>query len=340
MDLFSTNVLMGVVRSLFAAPSFLLDRYFGTVQTENSEEIHFDVMDGARRVSPFCSPLVEGQIVESLGWTVVTFKPPYIKDKRVFDMNRPYKRSAGEAIGGALTPQARMRAILAFDTQDQLDMLTRRQELMAAEALQTAKLTIEGDKYPRVVLDFKRDVALVDVAVTPTWDQPAATPLSDLESLSLAMLSKNGVAGTDVIMGATAWKWFRSNAQVTDRLSLYRTFTDQPTIADRTMSAEGGQMMGMIDNFNIIVYAGWYVDPMDGALKEIWNPKRVVVTSTALDGVRCYGAIKDDDILNAVPYYVKSWVQPDPSVRFLMMQSAPIPVPTRVNAAASALVLP
>ena len=62
MDFFSTDVLNTVVANTLGNPQFLIDRYFGTVQTETSEEIHFDVLDGKRRIAPFVSPLVEGQI--------------------------------------------------------------------------------------------------------------------------------------------------------------------------------------------------------------------------------------------------------------------------------------
>src|SRR5215467_10035264 len=136
-DLFSTNVLTRVVESLLGDPQFLLDRYFGTVQTEISEEIHFDTMDGKRRVTPFVSPLVEGQIVTDLGFKTSTFKPAYCKDKRVFDMNRPFKRGPGEQIGGSSSPGARLQALIAQSQLDQLNMLRRRLEVMSSEVLVT-----------------------------------------------------------------------------------------------------------------------------------------------------------------------------------------------------------
>src|SRR4030095_12712720 len=111
----STNVLTGVLQSLLGNPQFFLDRYFGTVQAEASEQIHFDVVQGQQRISPFVSPLVEGQIVATQGFVTNTFTPAYIKDKRVFDMNRPLKRSAGEQIGGSMSPGERLRALIAYD---------------------------------------------------------------------------------------------------------------------------------------------------------------------------------------------------------------------------------
>ena len=67
-DLFSTDVLNTVVVSLLGQTQFLLDRFFPNTQTETTEEIHFDTLSGKRRIAPFVSPLVEGQIVASLGF--------------------------------------------------------------------------------------------------------------------------------------------------------------------------------------------------------------------------------------------------------------------------------
>ncbi|HHN72503.1 MAG TPA: major capsid protein, partial [Thermopetrobacter sp.] len=79
-DLFSTDVLIRVVRDLKAPPQFLLDRFFPIVQTEESEEIHFDVENRTRRIAPFVSPVVAGKVVASEGFETKTFKPAYIKD--------------------------------------------------------------------------------------------------------------------------------------------------------------------------------------------------------------------------------------------------------------------
>jgi len=65
----------------------------------------------------------------------------------------------------------------------------------------------------------------------------------------------------------------------------------------------------------------------------------VLVISPELDGVRCFGAIKDEEAgFQALPYFPKSWLEKDPAVRYLLMQSAPLPVPYRVNASFCATV--
>jgi hypothetical protein len=338
-DLFSTNVLNRVVASLLGDSQFLLDRYFGTTQTETTEEIHFDTLDGKRRISPFVSPLVEGQIVATLGYKTATLKPAYIKDKRVFDMNRPLKRSAGEPIGGNMAPADRQRALVARDMQDQISMLNRRMEVMAGEVLTTGKSTISGDKYATVVLDFGRAAGNSITAAT-LWSVTTSLPLDDLQDWSQIMLQSTGVMATDVIMTPDVWKVFRNNTSIKDRLNLQRSANVMPTMEQAGQIQEGGVYMGSIDNFNVFVYAGWYVDPADGVEKPIIPIKTVILTAPQLEGVRAYGAIRDEEAgLQAVPYYVKSWVEPDPSVRFLMLQSAPLVFPSRPNASFKAIVL-
>jgi hypothetical protein len=338
-DLFSTDVLNRVVASLLGDSQFLLDRYFGMTQTETSEEIHFDVMDGKRRISPFVSPLVEGQIVDSLGFKTATLKPAYIKDKRVFDMNRPLKRSPGEPIGGNLAPADRMRALVARDMQDQLSMLNRRMEVMAGEVLTTGKSTISGDKYPTVVLDFGR-AAGNTITASPLWSVTTSLPLDDLQNWSQIMLQSTGVQATDVVMTTDVWAAFRSNPSIKDRLTLQRTANAMPTLTQAAQIQEGGVYMGTIDQFNIFVYAGWYVDPADGIEKPIIPLTTCILTAPQLEGVRAYGAIRDEAAgLQAVAYFVKSWTEEDPSVRFLMLQSAPLVFPTRPNASFKAKVL-
>ena len=338
-EVFSTDVLTAVLQSLLGNPQFLLDRFFGITQAEASEQIHFDVIQGKRRVAPFVSPLVEGQVVASQGFVTNTFTPAYVKDKRVFDMNRPLKRMPGEQIGGTMTPADRVRALIAFDMQDQLNMLRRRLEVMCGEVLTTGKSTITGDKYPTQVVDFQRS-ATHTITASPLWS--AATPpiLNNLQDWAQVVLEDTGVFPNDVIMTVDVWKVFRADAGVTNVLNVFRRYTDLPTVMPYAQVTEGGVQMGNLEGFNIFVYSGWYVDPADGVEKPILPAGTVIMCSPTLEGVQAYGAIRDEEIgLQPVPYYVKSWIQYDPSVRYVMLQSAPIMVPFRPNASFMAKVL-
>ena len=338
MNIFDTTVLNKVVAELRAPAPFLLNSFFQTFQTEQSEEIHFDVDSGRRRLAPFVSPVVAGQVVQSQGYTTKSFKPAYIKDKRVFDANRPFKRAIGERIGGQLTPDQRLQLALAGDLSDQIGMLTRRQEVMAAEVLRTGKITVEGDLYPRVVVDFGRHADLTPSALTSTarWGQSAAKPLENLQDWSLAVTKHSGATASTVIMDAKSYAAFSADPAVKELLDRFR---GQDAL-NPTVLGEGGRFMGSLGNFDIWVYAGWYEHPTTGALTPYLPDGTVIITSPDLEGVRAYGAIKDETAgFQALPFFSKSWIEQDPAVRYLLLQSAPLIVPYRVNASLCATVL-
>lgn len=340
LNIFSTAVLTNVVAYLPQAQSFLLDRYFTREQRSQTEMISFDVEAGARRMAPFVSPLVQGKVVTSKGYSTKTFEPAYIKDKRVFDSTKPLKRAIGEQIGGVLTPQDRTQINLRTELADQIDLITRRLEWMAASALTTGTVTVTGESYPTVVVNYGRNSGHTVVkAGGSKWSDAGSKPLDDLQDWALRLILKNsGAMSRDVIMTVDVWEVFRNHDQVKARWN-----TLNANRADLSMNAlveAGGVFMGSIDGFNIFVYADWYVDPVDGVEKPMIPDGTVILAGAQVEGVRAFGAIRDEEAgYQPVPYYPKSWVEKDPAVRYLLMQSAPLIVPQRPNATLSATVL-
>lgn len=336
MDIFSTDYLLGVVESLIRPPSFALDMFFTAVTQDESEEIHFDVIDKKRRLAPFVSPLVPGKVMDSVGRKVSSFQPAYTKDKRRFDATRPFKRAVGEQIGGTLTPQQRMEQAIVADLQDQVEILDRRMEVMAMEALRTGKVTVVGDEYPSVTVDFGRDASLSPAALAGTakWTDTTSGvshPLQNLRDWALAVLQKSGAWPRKVIMEVTAFDAFIDHPDVADRWKAANTNVNGTLQLGAAIDQEGGIYMGSMEGFDFYVYAGWYLDD-SGTEQPIVPAGNVILASSLVQGVRAYGAIKDHDVLRAVPYFPKSWLENDPSVRWLMLQSAPLVVPTRPNA--------
>lgn len=330
---YSTDELVGVVENLKVAPSWFLDRYFRTMSQSEAEEIHFDVILGKRRVAPFVSPLVAGKVVAALGREVHSFKPAYIKDKRRVNPTEALKRAVGEKIGGALSAQERKDAYIAGQLTDQLDMVNRRMEIMAAEAIRTGNCVVVGDDYPSVTINFRRTASLTvaDLAGGARWDQATAKPLKDLNKWSKQVLQASGVFTNDVILGLDAWDSFSDNADVKAQLDNRNINNAQMAMGGQTQ--EGGVLRGFIGGFTIYTYGGWYVDPADDTEKEIFPGTSLALASPKVDGVRAYGAILDGKAgLKAFPMFPKMWEENDPAVEWLMMQSAPLTVPTRPDA--------
>jgi hypothetical protein len=337
-QIYDTGVLTGVVNSLQAPPSFLVDTFFPTIQTEESEEIHFDVEDDVMAIAPFVSPVVEGQIVNEQGYTTKSMKPAYIKPKTPVSPTRALKRLPGEPIAGNLSNAARMERIVATDLMMHRKLIDRRREWMAAQVLRTGAVTISGDKYPTTAVNFGRAGALTVVkTVGNKWGDAGISPLDDLATWGELVQDNSGSAAITVVMDTAAWKVFRANSQVQSRLDLLRA-GGSPTLALDAKLDYGGTYRGSIDGFNIWVYAGTYKDDAGSIQKML--PTGTVLMVGALEGVQAFGAILDEEAgLQALPYFSKSWLIPDPGRRMLMTQCAPLLVPYRPNASLCATVL-
>lgn len=331
MNIFDTAVLNRVVTSLPAPAPFLLNSFFPHVQVEATEEIRFDMEHSRRRLAPFVSPVVAGQVVQSQGYTTKSFKPAYIKDKRIFNAERPFKRAIGEHIGGEMSPMQRMGATLAAELTDQVAMLTRRQELMAAEVLRTGKTIVEGDLYPRVEVDFGRDPDLtLRLLDTARWGDGMADPLEDVAAWSRLVTQKSGTTANTVVMDLKAWQLFSAAPSVQELLDRQR---GSATLLNAAVAGEGGRHVATIGDLNIWLYHAWFNDPETDAQVPYLPDNTVILTGPELEGTRCYGAIKDSKAgFQAMPFFAKTWNDEDPAVRYMLMQSAPLIVPYRVNA--------
>ena len=343
IDIFNTHVLSKVVERLDRPSSFLLDVFFGQEQTEESEEIHFDIDKSKPRLTPFVSPLVAGKVVDDEGFTTKSFKPAYAKDKRRFDPTRPFKRSIGEKIGGTLSPQQRLESNINRTLTKQLENLTRREEVMASEALRMGRVTVSGDNYPTVVIDFQRDPALT-VALTGgnRWGETGVSTLDNLEDWVALIQEKSGAVGRTVVMDALAWRVFKSDPKVEKLLDIRRIADTTNLTLGPIAFGQGNELaryVGTIGDLDFWVYNDRYVDDNDVVQKLLPDYTVLVGSTGQLEGTRCYGAIQDEKAgYRAQRYFSKSWLEEDPAVRWLLLQSAPLIVPYRPNASFCATV--
>lgn len=324
--MFDIATLQGVVRALPQPKLGFAAKYFTRVVESEAAEIRFDVEGTDLRMAPFVSPLVPGKIVGSLGFTTQTFKPAYIKDKTPFTPARALTRRLGEKIGGEFTAEQRLALDIATELSNKLERLERRLEWMAVQALYFGSVTVKGDQYPTTVVDFGRAPGnTVVLSSGGKWGDSGVSPIKQLHAWSDA--SETPI--TDWYMTADAYAIFRDHEDTWKRLELVRgTSTLQP---DAVLSRDL-VLMGMIDGFRIWVIPKINVTNEDGATVRMVPDGTVIgVADSYFEGVRHFGAIQDLDNLAPGAYFVKSWPEQDPSVRYMMLQSAPLLVPYRPN---------
>lgn len=339
LNFYSTNALRETARNLIVPPTFLLRTFFGNVQEEQTEDIHFDVEVGKRRIAPFVHPTSPSRKVDDAGFQTNTFRPAYIKDKREVNPNDALRRTVGEAIGGSLTPAQRELKLIEQKMTDQLQMRDRRLETMAASVLLNGSITVVGEDYPSTVVNFNRAGGhSVSLTSTAKWSDLAnSDPEANFETWEGLILQQTGQGASDVVMDITSWGYFRNNAKVKARLDLRKADQANMTLGvGRKM--EGATFQGFYGTYRLWTYSGWYVNDA-GSEVAIWPDNTVVMVGDAVEGVQAYGAIRDLKAgMQPAQYFFKSWEDEDPSVRWMLMQSAPLVYPRRPNAMVKAVV--
>lgn len=349
--IYDTIELIQVVPNLKRPVTFLLERFFPNLVMSDTEFVAIDVDIGKRRMSPFVSPLVEGRLVEQRRIQTNVFKPPYIKDKRAPDLRKPVRRMIGERIGGDMTGEEREMANLAAEMTDQIDLITRRLEWMAACALTTGTVTVSGDGFPTQLIDFGRDPTLSIVltgtaqwttanVVTTGGGPGTATPAMNVDTWQHNILKKSGAICTDIVFTTSAWQGFVEDPVLKGAIYYPRLGESGNLIDIGPSVAKGAVYKGRWGQYDLWLYNEWAVDE-NNFERPLIPDGMIVLTGADMMGTRAFAQIIDPDFnYVSMPFAPKVWTQKDPAQRFLMMQSSPIVIPSRVNASMAVQVCP
>lgn len=338
---YDSHTLLGVVTKLPEVKSFWLDLAFPRVQTFDTEFIDFDIVDKARRLAPFVAPTAQGKPMLQSGYSTRRFKPAYIKPKDSVDPRRVFKRRPGEAFGGTMSPQARRDAIVADILQDHKDMHKRRLEWMAARAVIDGQVTITGENYPTTLVQFGRAAdQTVVLAGAARWGQAGVSIVTLLETWMARVQLSSGYAPTKLVMGVNVWNVFRADAEVLKQLDTMIRGTN----SSLQIGVGNGELVQFKGTFGTSLEIYTYNDIFEddtGANQPFMDQNSIVLLNPAgVEGVRCFGAILDAQAgYVATEFWPKNWYENDPSVEYLMTQSAPLMVPTRPNATFTATVI-
>ncbi len=345
--IYDTNKLIAMVPNLLRPTKFLLDTFFPRQVVSDTEYVSIDVDVGKRRMSPFVSPLVEGKLVEQRRYQTNMFKPAYIKDKRAPDLRKPVRRMIGERIAGALSGAQREMANLTFEMEDQIDMLDRRLEWMACQALLTGTVTVTGEGFPSTLIDFGRNAGLtVTKSGSGVWGYSAGfdgsgrdlVPGPDIEAWGHLILKLSGATCTDIVFTQTPYLKFLNAREVFGSVYYPKLGESGNVLNPGAQIERGAVFKGVWGQYRLWLYNEWYVD--DNNVEQMMIPDgQIIMCGQQMEGTRAFGQILDPAFnYEGLPYAPKTWVSEDPAQRFLMMQSSPIVIPSRVNACLAATV--
>lgn len=338
---YDTATLLGVLR-VQKAPSLFWLAMFGSQINFETEKIVFDrVFGDDRKLAPFVVPNVQGRVLGIEGYESKEFKPAYVKPKHVVDPNMIIPRQPGEALGtGSLSIMQRRDAVVAEILRQHRVMHLNRQNWLASRAVIDGSVIISGEDYPATLVDFRRDGSLTGTLTgAARWSQGTADPLEDLKDMRVAANDLSGARITRIVFGGNAWALFAARVDLKELMN--RNYGGLNTEVTRmTDGYEGQEYMGVIQGLNgagrieAWVDTSKYIDPETGQQEYFLDQDTVVgVNEGFMQGFRCFGAIKDKAAgYRALDLFPKMWENPDPSVEYLMTQSAPLMVPKEPNA--------
>lgn len=339
VDIFQTRVMLRALEQMYKPKMFLRDTFFKEVKTSNSRHVDIDIMKGKRRLAPYVSPLMEGKLVERVGFETKTYEPPYVKPKMVSTATEFLNRSLGEHIyAGNKTPAQRAREAMGKDLRTLNEEVDRLEESQAASVLDNGIVTAIGDGV-NATIDFGMDAThKVTLTGNALWtDETNANPILNINQWKRLCAKDSGLVPDAVIMGATAWDNFVKHPKTKTALDTRRIDLG---IIDPRMLPSGAQYMGYLKEAQVDVYTydEYYLNS-SAVLTPMVNVKKVLMGSTKARAIRHYGAIQDLEALASVSRFPKSWIKQDPSVRYVMIQSAPLMGLHQVDAFLAATVI-
>lgn len=349
IDIFDTRTMLDAIEVMKRPTNFLRDTFFPAAAPVETETVDVDIVKGKRRMAPFCSPLSEGKLVENLGFSTSTIKPGYIKPFKITTAADLLKRTPGSTLySGGQTIEQRAQIKLGADLADLMDMIDRREEWMAAQALDagTIVMKIKGETADKTVtVDFLMDAThKVTLAGNDLWNDALSDPIAELQSWATTIRKDSGVNPTQAIMGTDAAAAFIKNAKV---LAVMDNRRVDMGMINPHMLANGVSYLCSINApglaLDIYTYEEWYLNEDTGVETAMVPAKKVWLGSPKTANRTLYAVIQDMEAIEegsaAVKRFPKSWVPKNPSARHLMVQSAPLVALLQPDAFVSAQVL-
>lgn len=329
VERYSTQTLLGMFSEIKRPKRFLLEKFFLREQAFTTEEVHFDKLLGTRRLAPFVSPFVKGKPLPRAGEQITSYKPPYLKPKHVLTPDLAIKTMPGESLQGDMTPQQRLDRIRVQCLQEQDDAIVRREEWMASTLLRTGALTVAAEDHPPMTIDLGRPAGhTVALTTTARWGETGVSPFQNLRTWAGTVANAAGVAPTEVVMDPLAASLLLADTQIKDFHNIlnYRPSDANINLLGSLAVPDEAQSLGSFGGFNFWQYQSTYLNA-DGTVGKFMPDYTVILGSpSGAQGIRTYGAIMEVGNLVATSRFPKEWDEQDPSARFLMTQSAPLPL--------------
>ena len=341
-NFYETHNLLMAVEQLTPPTTFLRDRYFPTndaTDVFSTNDVLVEYKDGSKRVAPFVAPRKGGVTILRSGYEVQRFEPPFVAPRRMLTIDDLNKRGFGEALLSQLTPEIRQRTLILKDAQELSDMISRREEVMAAEVMQTNACVMKHIADDADVADEKYIQFYTgdnDAVYTPSanWAKDYTGIGADLAAMA-RLLTKRGLPASELVVGADAADAILGNTEIQKLLDIKNYNAgriDPKTLPHGATHIATLNVKGRL--IDVICYDEEYTEGAE--TKSYIDPKTVILTAPAA-GRTLYGAVSQveqtDGLFHTytgkrVPKYLSN---AEGNTRSLTLSACPLLIPNNKN---------
>ncbi len=347
ISIYEQRTLDTVQRSMPTTGKFIRDTFFKRRKPILGKTVDIDFKKGGRSIAPFVNEKSTSKTVGKKGYKTNTFTTPLIKMKDITTIEDISSRVAGEKIYAGMTREERAiedmtEVVLRFN-----EMIDRREEWMAAQALLTGKIPVIGEDV-KYEIDFgftNREVLTGE----KLWSSKNSDKLADIERWITECKQKGYRTPNICIMSRDVVAEFLNDEKVQAILDSknINLATIEPKMLDENVT-----YIGTIAKWNLSIYQydEWYIDdwtnPNESEEKPLIPNGTVLLASSNADSIIYYGelTIASENAPSGFISYITnrvthSWVTHDPDARFIGVDSRPLPAPLEVDSWYSATVL-
>jgi len=289
IDMFDTRTMLEAVEQIPRPSLFLRDTHFPQATPADTESLDIDIVKGGRKLAPFVHPLQEGKIIARTGFVASTIKPGYIKIKRPTTAGDLLVRSPGGTVyAGGETTEQRAQKLLGKDMAELMDDIDRREEWMAAKAMDTGAvtMTIKGDTGDQSVsIDFNMSgTHKVTLSGNDLWsDTTNSDPTAKLIAWAQLIRKDSGLSPDRLYLGTDAAISFLAHPKVQKLLDMRAVDIGEikPSELPNGVSYLGRlSLPGLF--VNVYCYDEWFEDETSGVLTPMVPVKKPGCAAPAL----------------------------------------------------------
>lgn len=339
INIYEPQTMQPAFNKRMPVTTFLRDTFFPSDQTFPTKHVLMDFKKNQQTVAPLVAEGSKPVNIRRQGYQTKIYTAPFINLSAPYDVDFLQARLPGETVFGGMTPEQRALVLMQQDFADLDDMVTRREELMAAQLMQTGTVTLTGfvdDTATEVrtdTINFQFD-NIVNLIGGDQWNQSTSKKYEDLLA-AVSKVRRGGYNPTMAILGEKAWANLRQDSDFMNqymdlRYAQFGSINPQLNL----QNGNGYMYIGRLTELGIDLYQyiAHYYDDTDKELKPFIEPNKVIVGSQNT-GEMLFGAITmiPEDSNNFVTIESarasKVVVNRENDTKSLIVKSRPVPKP-------------